>query len=271
MAREWETPEYRRVAGETGAQRVSRINQETAANGLNRAVLVAPSMAALPARAAITDNMTGFQRDRAASQNATLDAIQRSRDIAALRSQISTGGLFGYFTDTPQAIAADAPKRAALEALLSPKVAATAASAATTRKAAQPQAVKPAATQTAKAASPLPAAVVNDPRAQFTEILGKMLANNKQLPIQTLMGVGSALPAPVKQRSATDIFGDRLAYLQDVSFKKEIADAQKLADPVARADAEQSAYEKYLAGNQAAYMKQAAFEAVLAANQPDRE
>ena len=58
-----------------------------------------------------------------------------------------------------------------------------------------------------------------------------------------------------------------------MSFKKEIADAQKLADPVARADAEQSAYEKYLAGNQTAYMKQAAFEAMLAGgmNQPDRE
>lgn len=229
MAREWETPEYRRVPGETGMQRVGRINAETAAAGLNRAVLAVPARAA-PApleRGAVGDNMTGFQRDMAVRQNATMDAIQRARDIAALRGQISTGGPLGYFTDTPQAIAADAPQRAALEKLFVRRGSAPAGAPVARAKTAKSgtavtpqQAVDQAMTQ--GRTTP----VVITPQDRLLAMLNN--ATREGLTLGEMQAATSMLPAAPKRVPAKDNAITAASSIADATYQSDLAKAAKI-------------------------------------------
>lgn len=71
----------------------------------------------------ITSAMSGFQADQAARLNAAAAQNIASQHTQDLAKQLHTGGLLGYFTDSPNAVAADAPVRAQLAAVAASRAA----------------------------------------------------------------------------------------------------------------------------------------------------
>lgn len=173
-----------------------------------------------------SDNMTGFQRDMAARQKATAAAIQRVRDINTLRGQISTGGPLGYFTDTPQAVAADAPRRAALDKLFArsgvPAPTPTAAAGTRAAKAAvTPQQAVDQAMTKGKAAP-----VVITPQDRLLAMLSN--ATRQGLTLGEMQTATSMLPAAPKRVPEKDNAIKAASSTADATYQSDLAKAAKI-------------------------------------------
>lgn len=176
-----------------------------------------------------SNTMTGFQRDMAARQNATAVAIQRVRDINALRGQISTGGPFGYFTDTPQAIAADAPQRAALEKLFARRSAPVVVPAAAAGTKAAKTSVTPqqAVDQAMTKGKATPAVIT--PQDRLLAMLNN--ATRQGLTLGEMQAATSMLPAAPKRVPAKDNAITAASSIADATFQRDLAAAKKADDP----------------------------------------
>lgn len=150
----------------------------------------------------ITKDMSGFQADQAARLNATAAQNIASQQTQDLAKQLHTGGLLGYFTDSPNAIAADAPVRAQLAA-----VAASRAAGAT------PIAVPAAAATPAAAKTPAASAIAGSPDIEQAYQRGQTRYDTAHG-----QGLDAIIARYVEAKGSPASLGE-VAYLADIATK----------------------------------------------------